>query len=72
MLSRYRDVFTESVLKICNVGPEDRGDYLCTASSGIVSASATRATTLTVVYDEGIRMILNNSTAAWLQNLVPV
>ena len=51
--SRYNDLFTVSVLKICNVGPEDGGDYLCSARSGVVSASAPRVTTITVLHDEG-------------------
>ena len=65
--SRYNDLFTVSVLKICNVGPEDGGDYLCSGRSGVVSASAQRATTITVLHNEGQCNLIINPIAAYLR-----
>ena len=60
--SAYQDVFTESILKICNVGLKDSGNYLCTASSGIVSVSASKTTNLRVLNNQGIIIIASSIT----------
>ena len=41
--------FKESILEICSVEPQDSGDYLCTASNGVSSTSATNPTNVTVI-----------------------
>ena len=47
--SQLNTTFKESILEICSTGPEDSGDYLCTASNEFSSTSAASPTNLTVI-----------------------
>ena len=43
----------ESILEICSVDVRNSGEYLCTAMDGVNTVSATNATVLTILPNEG-------------------
>ena len=42
IVHRYHDVFAVSILEICQIEFDDAGEYLCTATEGNCTVSATQ------------------------------